>query len=229
MHRTHLDDRGSRNSIMQNSVKPPWYKRKYIVDRSFQLGLMLKAGLYSVLGMLILSVGIFYPLVGDLKQGSESASASEAMLYLHKHFWPVALLCVALALLLSVHHSHRIAGPLVRIKKELRSLGEGLISDRLVTRRRDYLKQEVVILNEMMESVAQATDRIKSLESDLGQQIRKCSELLPDYDHEELKRAFAELERKSQALHAGVGHFRREGEESNVKPAETFSDELVAG
>lgn len=192
---------------MAKTGRPKIYRRQFIVDRRFQFEMMIRAGVYAVGGMLILCIGIFYPLFQDLESGKDSSAASTAMLYLHEHFWPVAILCVVLALLISVQITHRIAGPLYRFKKELRKLGEGVIPGEMRTRKRDYLKEEVRVFNEVMGSLSTQVHSMQHRECELKLALRECRDLLPEFEHEELVEAFGVLEDKMSSLHEAIQYF----------------------
>ncbi len=197
---------------MQRTKRPRIWRRQFIVDRRFQYEMMIRAGVYAVGGMAILCVGIFYPLIRDLLSGKENVDASTAMLYLHEHFWPVAVLCLVLALLTSVHITHRIAGPLYRIKRQLERLGKGEIPAETTTRKRDYLKEEVRVFNDAMASLTRATDAIKLRDLELMQELDAVASLLEDNDLVGMKEAFDRLEKKAQGLHQAMLFFGSSGQ-----------------
>jgi hypothetical protein len=82
------------------------------------------------------------------------------MLYMHERFWWLASLCVVIVVLGAVKFSHRIAGPLVRFKRNLRLMADGKLPSPLRTRSGDYLQEEVACLNQ---AVAGLTARVESM------------------------------------------------------------------
>lgn len=137
--------------------RPPFRRRRVVVDRSFQHSLCLHGIALVSFVLLVVTLGIFVPLVwqlGSARQGPDvHADSAIVMLYMHERFWGIALVCFVFVVARILQVSHRIAGPLVRYKRNLRLLAAGRLPPPLRTRRRDYLKEEVVCLNEAVDGV----------------------------------------------------------------------------
>ena len=58
-----------------------------------------------------------------------------------------SLLSLLVVVIGTVRFSHRVAGPMVRYKRNLALLADGKLPPPLRTRRSDFLKEEVVVLN----------------------------------------------------------------------------------
>ena len=134
-------------------------RRRMVVDPRFQYSLCAHAMAYASLVMTAVTAGLFGPLLWQLSERAPNQSVDPdvaiVMLYMHERFWLLAAVCVALVALGSLRLSHRIAGPLVRFKRNLRMLAAGQLPPPLRTRPHDYLKAEVDCLNEAVQGVAQ--------------------------------------------------------------------------
>lgn len=139
-------------------------RRRYLVDTGLQ-GRMLLAGLvHGGLVLVALVCGVLAPVVFDLSASPTRRFEEEAliMLYLHDRMPWIVLLCVAVVSLTSIRQSHRIAGPMVRFKRHLRSLAAGEVPPPLRTRRNDMLKEEVACLNEAVDGIAARIDGVRA-------------------------------------------------------------------
>lgn len=137
---------------------------RFIVDWKLQGSLCAHSVLYGLLVLVAVSIGIFLPLLwnlGDADRASVMEEQAVVMLYMHERFWWLALLCLVIVVLGAVKFSHRIAGPLVRFKRNLRLMADGKLPSPLRTRSGDYLQEEVACLNQ---AVAGITARVESMQ-----------------------------------------------------------------
>jgi methyl-accepting chemotaxis protein len=129
----------------------------------------------------MVSVGLFGPVLLDLQSPNridDGADTAVVMLYMHGRFWWIAGICLAVAIVDSVRVSHRIAGPLVPMKRNLRALGDGKLPGPLRTRAHDYLKQEVEILNAASAGLARRIDALQQANAATVAELLRCSEAL---------------------------------------------------
>ncbi len=161
-------------------MKPTPKRRRLIVDRQLQ-GSMIRHGLvHSSIVMAVLCGGIFLPLVWGLDDGVLSGAgideASIVMVYLHERLWLIAVLCGLLVVVGSMLFSHRIAGPMVRVRRNLGLLEKGELPEPLRTRPRDYLKAEVDCLNDAVAGIRQRVVAIRAAQSELERQVQELAE-----------------------------------------------------
>lgn len=145
-------------------------RRRILVDKGLQGRLCFAGLLHGGVVLAAVVVGILAPIVFELSAVQPRRYEEQAivMLYLHERL-PWVLLVGALAVVASsLRQSHRIAGPLVRFKRNLRLLAAGQLPPALHTRRRDLLKEEVACLNAAVEGVA---DRVGAIQ-DAQVQVR---------------------------------------------------------
>jgi hypothetical protein len=190
----------------------PPRRSRILVDRSLQWSLCRHMTAAGALVLIAVSAGLFGPLLHELgtKAGStppsEGAEQAIVMVYLHQRFWFVAAACLVLILLGGLRMSHRIAGPLVRFKRNLRLLGAGKLPPPLRTRPRDYLKEEVACLNAAVAGIATRLEAVRSAHANLRRAVVALTEgpgravLAPDAiaaahaSNLELERALAAFE-----------------------------------
>ncbi len=136
---------------------------RLIVDWRLQGALIAHVLLHGGLVLVAIVGGIFAPLLWNLAGEQPSHFDEEAivMLYLHERFWFLALVCAGIVVLSAMKLSHRIAGPLVRYKRNLRLLADGRLPPPLRTRDGDYLQQEVACLNAAVAGVGARVDTIR--------------------------------------------------------------------
>lgn len=143
-------------------MSKPFTRRRYIVDWKLQGSLCLHGLLHGGLVLVAIVAGIFLPLLWDLGAGQSAQFEEQAivMLYMHERLWFLVLGCAAIVVVSAVKLSHRIAGPLVRYKRNLRLMADGKLPSPLRTRPGDYLKEEVECLNA---AVAGLTARVEAI------------------------------------------------------------------
>jgi hypothetical protein len=150
-------------------------RRRIVVDKKLQWSLCGHTIVHGVWLLVLVAVGLFSPLLLALRDGAPNeaydSDVATVMLYMHHRFWWVAAFgCVAIALG-ALRFSHRIAGPMVRFKRNLRWLGEGQLPAPLVTRGGDFFKEEVRCLNFAVEGVQQRLATIRAAHADLRREL----------------------------------------------------------
>lgn len=148
-------------------------RRRYIVDWKLQGSLILHGLFYGGFVLLALALGIFLPLVWNIGRYGDyqQEELSIVMLYMHDRFLGIVLACAAVVVLSAVRSSHRIAGPLVRYKRNLRLMATGRLPEPLRTRRGDFLQEEVACLNDAVKGVAQRVDAIRAAHAALRESL----------------------------------------------------------
>lgn len=152
-------------------------RRHFLVDARLQLGLAVRAGMYTMLVLCVMGVGLFIPLVEALDRGPTTpgiGDSAAAMIYLHENFWLLAGLCLAVVLIAAIAVSHRIAGPMVRFKRHLHTIGAGQLPPRMRTRRDDFMKAEVAALNAMVDELQTRSDEAHAARDRIADELARC-------------------------------------------------------
>jgi hypothetical protein len=168
--------------------RPPFLRRRYLVDWKLQGSLIAHSLLYGGLVLSAVFGGIFMPLVWDLGGAAKPTHFEEqaiVMLWLHERVWALVLLCAVIVVISAIKLSHRIAGPMVRYKRNLRWIADGRLPPPLRTRDGDYLKEEVDCLNRAVAGVTARVDAIRRAQIAVASEVatltaRAGSPGLPD-------------------------------------------------
>ena len=139
----------------------PYQRKQYLVDRAYQLRFVTRVFLVVLLvGVIssLLSTGLLWmnmyrpdlethtPLIASL-----IAVASTLLIEL--------LLAIPLVFFLGIRQSHRIVGPMNRLKRTIEAIGTGDFSQRIVLRQGDALEDLAKSINQMAESLGQRFPR----------------------------------------------------------------------
>lgn len=148
-----------------------WKRRQFVVDWRLQGSLCLHALLYGGLVLAAFFGGIYGPLLWDLGRSPDALKYEEqaiVMLWMHDRIWLLMLLCAVIVVVSALKFSHRIAGPLVRYKRNLRLLADGALPPPLRTRPGDYLQEEVACLNAAVAGVAARVAAIRAAQAEVA-------------------------------------------------------------
>jgi methyl-accepting chemotaxis protein len=179
-------------------------RRRYIVDWKLQGSLCTHGLLYGGLVLAAVIGGIFAPLLWDLTSTNTYVEEQAiVMLYMHERLWFLVLVCAVIVALSALKMSHRIAGPLVRYKRNLRLVAGGKLPTPLRTRAGDYLQEEVRCLNAAIAGIGERVDTIKNAAAAVRagvDAIAAAGASLPDGRIDALLAASRELDRALGAI-----------------------------
>jgi methyl-accepting chemotaxis protein len=138
-------------------MKPPNFpRRRYLVD-NLQYRILLVSLLYVFAVVVVFTAILFVPLVMALEMESLDSpvlrDAAREFVSLHNRVWPPVILLVVLLVAHNVLFSHRIAGPLYRIRHDLKRVGDGNLFVQVKLRKNDYLEKEATSINDMIEAL----------------------------------------------------------------------------
>jgi len=167
-----------------------------------------------------IAIALFLPDILDMTDEDQSlevrAAAAERILSFHSRVWPTVITLVCLIGIHSIRIFHRLFGALYRFRWIFQKISKGDLSCRVKLRKRDYLHQEKVLFNEMMDVFTEkwgsmqiaVQDALKSL--NVLEQAAKEKSGWRDTDQKLIQKPIQDL--KALADHAQ--YFRlREGEE----------------
>ncbi len=143
-------------------------RRQYFVKKEFQLKFILKFCLLVLIGTII-STGILFLLSQNTLTSSFQQSRlvikSTGMAILPSVVYTnlITLGLVAIAtIIVTLFVSHKIAGPMFRFEKELRNIGGGDLTKKVILRKRDQMTGMTDSLNAMTAGLHEKVLRIQT-------------------------------------------------------------------
>lgn len=158
-----------------------WKRRNYLVNKSLQPRYMAMVGIL----ILIMSVLIAWIVYSTMWYALSEMLEGDPMFYVRframnidllGRFLTVIVLGSALAVILMMFISHRIAGPLFRLERTIREMGEGKIPLKVNLRQKDEFKQLAAVVNSAISRMEEKADRDREV---LGSVYRMLEEGAP--------------------------------------------------
>ncbi len=155
-------------------------KQEPIIQKNYLPGLVLSALGIFVLGIavsaILLSLDMYRPLDTHYSAILSIITQIRSTLILKTVTVSgiFSLLVITALMALVIFYTHRIAGPLFRIKTSAKSIGEGLLSTRVKFRDRDVIHPFAESLNEMTGSYR---ERVRALQSEIREMKRTAEDL----------------------------------------------------
>jgi len=139
-------------------------RRKYLIS-GLQVRLLLLLGIYGLVFVLLVGGVVFLPVILDMADSELSASqhakAGEIFLALDLRLWPAVLLTLLAIGWHSVLVTHRIVGPLYRLRQVMGAAAGGDHAIVARIRKKDLLHDETASLNELLRSVESRWDAVR--------------------------------------------------------------------
>ena len=138
----------------------PYRRKQYLVDRSYQMRFVTRVFMVvlvvavasSLLSTGLLMKSMYQP---DLPQQSLIASLIAVAITLLIEL----LLAIPVVFFLGIRQSHRVVGPMNRLKRTLEAIGAGDFSQRITLRQGDALEDLAKSVNQMAEALAKRSGR----------------------------------------------------------------------
>jgi len=186
-------------------------RRIYLIEKSFQVKFILKFCGLVVFGGL-LTIGLLYLLamqsntVSFVNSRVVVRATSDFILPILIQTVAVVIVIVGLAtVMVTLLFSHKIAGPLYRLKKVLKELEGGDFSGDFHIRHLDQLQDLAGTFNE---TINKTRERLESLQEGVNN-LKVKLEGIPESDVSEGKRsAFSQLKDISEELDKAIRHFK---------------------
>jgi nitrate/nitrite-specific signal transduction histidine kinase len=142
-------------------------RRKYLIDRKFQLKYAGSILIFILVTFLIFSI-VFYqagflPLIEKLKNVYPQARLFVILRSIYKQLIISFFLLLVVAFGFAIFRSHKIVGPLFRLKYHIHQMGEGNFSGRIKLRRKDELKLLADELNILSQNISLLVEGSRNL------------------------------------------------------------------
>lgn len=159
-------------------------RRAYpIIDRSLQYKFLFMILAYGLITIAILAIALFIPDIIAVNNEHLSlemrGAAAQRILALHARVWPSVIAVVCLLGIHSFRVFLRIVGPLFRFRWAFSKIGKGDLNFRVRLRKKDQLRQEAKMFNEMMDIVAVKWGKMQVAGMDSLRSLDALEELVP--------------------------------------------------
>ena len=141
-------------------------RRRYLIDRQFQLKYVVLTICLLVMHTFLVLCAVFAPTFIMLYSSTsleKKAEAANSILFLHNTIWPGIAVVIFLFGCLSIFVTHKLAGPLYRIKMSLREMAEGNFAVRIRLRKGDELGELAEEINLLAESVRKSQAEVRAI------------------------------------------------------------------
>lgn len=139
----------------------PYKRRQYLVDRDYQLRFVTRIFM-AVLAIAVLSSLIASAVVWTNVHRPElepNALLNACLLTVAIILLIELILSIPIIAVLSIRQSHRIVGPINRIKTTLEAIGRGDFTQRIAVRHGDALEDLAASINQMAQRLQQQFPR----------------------------------------------------------------------
>ncbi|MGD0280127.1 MAG: hypothetical protein ABSC11_12570 [Smithella sp.] len=140
-------------------------RKNYFIEKRFQLKYMLLTVILLLVYSFIFVIIIFSPYMLTLYFDyplAEKAEAARALLLLNARVWPGIGVVILLFGAVSIFISHKVAGPLFRLKKTLSQVTEGNLNVVVKLRKWDDLQDLADHLNILIEELRTFVTTLKN-------------------------------------------------------------------
>jgi methyl-accepting chemotaxis protein len=187
-------------------------RKRYIIDKRLQYRLMIYNGIYLLVIILAIGVGLVLPLALELSNPdlslAQQGEAVNKILYLPSRLSPVLLIVFLILIAHSVVVSHRIAGPLYRFKSTFNQVAQGDLSKVTRIRKGDFLLNEQAKIEEMIEALRSRLHHIKNEHAVMERSLQSLAEYPLGASNEELAAIIAQLKEGNSRLKKELEYFR---------------------
>ncbi len=142
-------------------ARPPFWKRKYLLEPKLQIGVTFYLLLFSLATLLIIYISLNQSLSAVFENSTSLSSACHEIIESNQEnvqtilltvFWTNAVVLSIFAIAGGILISHRIVGPIFRFKKALRQILNGEDPGEIRLRKSDYFSDLIPLLQELQRS-----------------------------------------------------------------------------
>jgi len=157
-------------------------RKKKLINPRYQLKFAFSVVFLLLLYYLIFGVAIFSPLALDFHESTnaeDQARVALVVLGLHETIWPALLSVLVLAFFGAILYSHRIAGPLHRLKMSVDEFMEGKFQP-IRLRKTDEFKEIEPMINRLAQYLATAQSADAAFHDGIKEKLKALAETLQE-------------------------------------------------
>jgi hypothetical protein len=196
-------------------------RRKILVD-PFQKRLLLVYLIHFSAVLFITLGAIFLTLMVRLERTSlsfeQEQEVARIFATLNQQLWPVFWVIFSLLVVHSLIVSHRVAGPMIKLRETLRRIGDGDFSGSLTLRRSDYLRRESDVINATLETLRKRFAEVLDEQTALEGVVREMGNAIEGGSIGEIRRMHAVLGGRVRCARKVLEDFKLSDDNAAVKP-----------
>ena len=135
-------------------------RRQYLVDRAYQLRFVTRLFLMLLVVAVLTSLASSGLLWRNMYSPESSPSLlTAALIAISLTILLELLIAVPIVIFFGIRYTHRVVGPMKRLKHTLEAIGSGDFSQRITLREGDVLQELATAINNMAEQLQQRLPR----------------------------------------------------------------------
>jgi methyl-accepting chemotaxis protein len=171
---------------------------------------------------------ILYPSMYDIFYSQDLNTqyrASQSFLLLLNRLVPTIIILFILVFLHQIIITHRIWGPLKNFTNTIKNIGNGDFTRKIITRKRDFLKEECRQVNNMVDGLTKLVSNIKTNHLKLTSALKDITITVEDqHQRKIIEDRLDNVRRKAKLLAEDISHFKLENdsqESHSINQAQT--------
>lgn len=158
-------------------------RRNYFIDKKLQTRYIVLMVVVLIVHTLIVLATVFSPYIMMLSFDfplDKRAEAAKAFLLLHSNAWPVIGAFIIFVGILTLFVTHRIAGPIFRLKRGIRDIADGRLNETIHLRSSDEFHDVAEELNALAARFRDSFSLLKEKSSLLAGYIEELEQEIRD-------------------------------------------------
>jgi methyl-accepting chemotaxis protein len=158
-------------------------RRQYFIDKNLQTRYIILMVVVLIVHTFIVLAAVFSPYILMLSFDyplDTRAEAAKAFLLVHGNAWPVIGGFIIFVGILTLFVTHRIAGPIFRIKRGIRDLADGRLNETIHLRKKDEFHDVAEELNTLAARFRESFSLLKEKNSLLAGSIDELEREIRD-------------------------------------------------
>lgn len=152
--------------------------KNYLIKKDIQLKIAISNLLYMLLVVAVVVLTILSPLYLDIFQSIDLCNqyfSAKMFIILLERLTFALLILLILAFLHQIVLTHKFCGPLVNFVKTFKKISEGDLTRKIFLRRYDFLQNEAIQVNDMMDGLSSLVAKIKNENSLLLSMLQEAA------------------------------------------------------
>lgn len=182
-------------------------RKTYFVKKDFQTRLIIKAVIMASISAILTTIiilllywwksqgGVYYYTRANIDNPVERQTIGSVLNIVLPGLVVACIISIILTVVLGIFLSHRLAGPLYRLKKHMGFVGDGDLSLNIKFRPKDELKDIADSFNDMLDGLSSRLSNIKNISKEISAYIENN-----ENDKEKLKKLISSLQENLNKL-----------------------------